>query len=81
MKNSSSKASFKVTCPNCGNTLGVMEDEILTVRKKGRVVRMTVWDEAEIVCEECGTTAVFNRYRSGTKWNGMVDSREWEKKE
>ena len=74
------KSSFKVSCPNCGNTLGVMEDEVLTVRKKGRVVRMTVWDEAEIVCEECGTQAVFNRMKDGKKsaWNGMVDSRKWE---
>ena len=73
------KSSFKVTCPNCGNTLGVMEDDILTVRKKGRIVKLTVWEETEITCEECGNVAVFKRYRDAGKsaWNGMLDSR-WE---
>lgn len=71
------KPSFKITCPNCGNTLGVMEDDILTVRKKGRVVRLITWEETEITCEECGTPEVFRRYRPDGKssWNGLVDSR------
>lgn len=77
------KSSFKVTCPNCGNTLGVMEDDVLAVRKKGRLVRLTVWDVAEVTCEDCGTVSVFTRMNlcKRTSWNGMVDSRKWETKE
>ena len=77
------KPSFKVVCPNCGNTLGVMEDEVLTVRKKGRMVRLTLWEEAEITCEECGAVSVFTRMRDAkdTMWSGMVDSRKWETEE
>ena len=77
------RPSFKVACPNCGNTLGVMEDDVLTVRKKGRVVRLTVWEETEITCEECGNTATFTRMHEcgNTAWNGMVDSRKWETEE
>lgn len=77
------KPSFKVTCPNCGNTLGVMEDDVLAVRKKGRLVRLTVWEEAEVTCEDCGTVSVFTRMKmcGNDKWNGMVDSRKWETEE
>lgn len=78
MKNS----SFKVTCPCCGNTLGVMEDDVLVIQKKGRIVRMTVWEEAVIVCEECKTDMVVKRYRDSDRkqWNGMLDSRGREEK-
>lgn len=74
------KPSFKVTCPNCGNTLGVMEDNVLAVRKKGRLVRLTVWEEAEVTCEDCGNVMTLTRMRvaKDTAWNGMVDSRKWE---
>ena len=77
------RPSFKVTCPNCGNTLGVMEDEVLAVRKKGRLVRLTVWEEAEITCEDCGNVMTLTRIRDAKvkEWNGMVDSRKWETEE
>lgn len=74
------KPSFKVVCPNCGNTLGVMEDGVLAVRKKGRIVRLTIWEEAEITCEDCDNVSVVTRMHEtgNTAWNGMVDSRKWE---
>ena len=65
-----------VACPNCGNTLGVIEGDFLTVRKRGRIVKVTVWEEAFITCEACGTEAQLKRHRANdAPWNGMLDSR------
>lgn len=65
-----------VACPNCGNTLGVISGDFLTVRKRGRVVRITIWEEAFITCEECGTEAQVKRHTANDPpWNGMIDSR------
>ena len=65
-----------VACPNCGNTLGVQDGDFLVIRKRGRVIRMTVWEEAFITCEACGTEAQVRRHRpDDAPWNGMVDSR------
>lgn len=74
------KASFSgdvVACPACGNTLGVMNGGVLTVKKRGRVVRLTVWEEASIICEDCGTEFYLKCHDGnmpGT-WNGRMDSR------
>lgn len=66
-----------IVCPNCGNTLGVLNGDFLTVRKRGRIVRITVWEEAFITCESCGTEAQVRRHRpDDPPWNGMLDSRD-----
>ena len=66
-----------VSCPHCGNTLGVQDGEALIVKKRGRIVKMTVWEEAAITCEECGTETRVKRHSGGARWAGMLDSRQW----
>ena len=75
MKRSSFKSDdVKVRCPTCGNLLGIVEDGMLVVKKKGRSVVMTVWAEAEIECENCRTRTKV-RQETASGWNGKVDSR------
>lgn len=69
------RSSFKVTCPVCGNLLGVMEDGVLIVKKKGRVIEIKVWEEAEIECECCKNRMTVHRYRGTEKqWDGVIRS-------
>ena len=76
------RPSFKVRCPMCGNLLGIIEDGQLIVKKKGRSVVMTVWEEAQIECENCRNRAEVHRFRDGDapQWDGKLDSTgiEWE---
>ena len=54
-----------------------MNGGVLTVKKRGRVVRLTVWEEASIICEDCGTEFYLKCHDGnipGT-WNGRMDSR------
>lgn len=38
-----------------------MENDVLAVRKKGQLVHLTAWEEAEITCEDRGNMAVLTR--------------------